>query len=88
MNDIIDKVFKQLESEDILWKDLENSEKYAAILKELDEKNQQIKSILEKELGREGRTLFLDQEQLYYQLLSISQKYFFKEGYKHGKNNG
>ena len=85
MNEIIDKVYKQLESEDVLWKDLESSEEYASVLKELEEKNQKIKEILEKELGREGRTLFFDQEQLYYQLLSISQKFFFKEGYKHGK---
>lgn len=85
MNEIIDKVYKQLESEDILWKELESSEEYAPILKALEEKNKIIKDILEKELGKEGRTLFFDQEQLYYQLLSISQKYFFKEGYKKAK---
>ncbi len=82
MDTIIEKLFKQMELEDQVWKNLEQSEDYSQINNKLEELNTQIKAILEKELGREGRTLFYDQEQLYYQLLSISQKYFFIHGYK------
>ena len=84
MKEMAERVYNQLEAEDTLWKELEASEEYASINNELHILNQQIKEILEEKLEKKGRTLLNDQEQLYYKLLSVSQKYFYQIGYNMG----
>ena len=84
MRSMVEKIYKGLEQEEDLWNTLENSEYYSSVNHELQKINDEIKAILEEKMGREGRSLLFDQEELYYRLLTCAEKYFFEEGFMMG----
>ena len=84
MNKVIENLFKALELDQEIWLELENSQDYQGAHEQLEELNQEIKKILMNELGKEGRSLLQNQEDLYYKLMDCSQRYFFEKGMLYG----